>query len=37
MMFETFSGTDHMKWNTEEIEEHQKEMNILLDFYRQEE
>jgi hypothetical protein len=34
MMFETFLGNE---WNTQEIKQHQKEMEALLDFYKQEE
>ena len=30
MMFETFSGNE---WNTQEIKQHQEEMEVLLEFY----
>ena len=31
MMFETFSGNE---WNTQEIKQHQEEMEVLLEFYQ---
>jgi hypothetical protein len=34
LMFETFSRDDNSKWNTEEINKHQEEMNTLLEFYK---
>ena len=33
-MFETFSREDSSKWNTQEIKLHQKEMEVLLEFYK---
>ena len=34
LMFETFSREDSSKWNTQEIKLHQKEMEVLLEFYK---